>query len=193
MTELLRGMWQYILTFNISIFDVLDVAIIAYIVYRVLMLVQRSRAAQVAKAILLLLVALGLSYLLQLRVINFVLSRMVEMGTLALVVVFQPEIRRFLEQLGSSRLGDMFSREEAPPDVENAITFQVDGMDCEDVGQALGEQGIAVRSGLHCAPLAHRSAGTLDVGPIRVSFSAFNSSGDVDALAGAVARLPRRQ
>ena len=48
MTELLRGMWQYILTFNISIFDVLDVAIIAYIVYRVLMLVQRSRAAQVA-------------------------------------------------------------------------------------------------------------------------------------------------
>ena len=77
MTELLRGMWQYILTFNISIFDVLDVAIIAYIVYRVLMLVQRSRAAQVAKAILLLLVALGLSYLLQLRVINFVLSRMV--------------------------------------------------------------------------------------------------------------------
>ena len=125
MTELLRGMWQYILTFNISIFDVLDVAIIAYIVYRVLMLVQRSRAAQVAKAILLLLVALGLSYLLQLRVINFVLSRMVEMGTLALVVVFQPEIRRFLEQLGSSRLGDMFSREEAPPDVENAITQTV--------------------------------------------------------------------
>ena len=125
MTELLRGMWQYILTFNISIFDVLDVAIIAYIVYRVLMLVQRSRAAQVAKAILLLLVALGLSYLLQLRVINFVLSRMVEMGTLALVVVFQPEIRRFLEQLGSSRLGDMFSREEAPPDVENAITHTV--------------------------------------------------------------------
>ena len=125
MTELLWGMWQYILTFNISIFDVLDVAIIAYIVYRVLMLVQRSRAAQVAKAILLLLVALGLSYLLQLRVINFVLSRMVEMGTLALVVVFQPEIRRFLEQLGSSRLGDMFSREEAPPDVENAITQTV--------------------------------------------------------------------
>ena len=125
MTELLWGMWQYILTFNISIFDVLDVAIIAYIVYRVLMLVQRSRAAQVAKAILLLLVALGLSYLLQLRVINFVLSRMVEMGTLALVVVFQPEIRRFLEQLGSSRLGDMFSREGAPPDVENAITQTV--------------------------------------------------------------------
>ena len=125
MTELLWGMWQYILTFNISIFDVLDVAIIAYIVYRVLMLVQRSRAAQVAKAILLLLVAPGLSYLLQLRVINFVLSRMVEMGTLALVVVFQPEIRRFLEQLGSSRLGDMFSREEAPPDVENAITQTV--------------------------------------------------------------------
>lgn len=60
-------------------------------------------------------------------------------------------------------------------------------------GRHWENRGLPVRSGLHCAPLAHRSAGTLDVGTVRVSFSAFNSSGDVDALAGAVARLPRRQ
>lgn len=43
-------------------------------------------------------------------------------------------------------------------------------MDCEDAAQALGEKGIAVRAGLHCAPLAHRSAGTLETGTVRLSF-----------------------
>lgn len=109
----------------ISIPDVLDIAIIAYIVYRVLLLVRHSRAVQVAKAILLLLVALGLSSVFQLRVINFVLGQAVELGMLALIIVFQPEIRRFLEQVGSSSIGDVFSKEEAPPDVESAITQTV--------------------------------------------------------------------
>ena len=43
-------------------------------------------------------------------------------------------------------------------------------MDCEEAAQQLGEKGIAVRAGLHCAPLAHESAGTLDTGTVRVSF-----------------------
>ena len=113
MTDILQWMYQYIQTFNISIFDIVDVTIIAVIIYRLLMLVRRSRAAQVAKAILLLLAALVLSSstMLNLRVIHFFLSHMVEMGMLALIVVFQPEIRRFLEQLGSTTLGDMFRME----------------------------------------------------------------------------------
>ncbi|MBQ9346212.1 MAG: aminotransferase class V-fold PLP-dependent enzyme, partial [Oscillibacter sp.] len=49
----------------------------------------------------------------------------------------------------------------------------------EAVGDALGERGIAVRSGLHCAPLAHRTAGTLDTGTVRVSFSDFNTAAEV--------------
>lgn len=51
--------------------------------------------------------------------------------------------------------------------------------DVEAVGDALAEQGIAVRTGLHCAPLAHRSAGTLDTGTIRLSFSDFNTPEEV--------------
>lgn len=43
-------------------------------------------------------------------------------------------------------------------------------MDCEEVAQCLGEWGIAVRAGLHCAPLAHESAGTLDTGTVRISY-----------------------
>lgn len=68
------------------------------------------------------------------------------------------------------------------------LSFQVDGQDCEEVGDRLGRQGIAVRSGLHCAPLSHRTAGTLERGTVRASFSAFNSSNDVRALLQALER-----
>ena len=75
--------------------------------------------------LLLAALVISSSTMLNLRVIHFFLSHMVEMGMLALIVVFQPEIRRFLEQLGSTTLGDMFSREEAPPEVEEAISQTV--------------------------------------------------------------------
>ena len=56
-------------------------------------------------------------------------------------------------------------------------------VDCEAVGQLLGEAGVAVRAGLHCAPLAHESAGTLTDGTLRVSPDAFTSPEDMDAAA----------
>ena len=56
------------------------------------------------------------------------------------------------------------------------LSFQVDGMDCEEVGETLGGMGIAVRAGLHCAPLAHRSAGTLKAGTVRLWRGLENSS-----------------
>jgi len=43
-------------------------------------------------------------------------------------------------------------------------------MDCEEAAQILADNGIAVRAGLHCAPLAHESAGTLDSGTVRISY-----------------------
>ena len=50
---------------------------------------------------------------------------------------------------------------------------------CEEMASMLGEKGVCVRAGLHCAPFAHRSAGTLDSGTVRFSFSPFNSLEDV--------------
>ena len=72
------------------------------------------------------------------------------------------------------------------------LSFQVEGLDCEEVAERLGARGIAVRAGLHCAPLAHRSAGTLDEGTVRASFSAFNTPWEADMLVGAVAQMARR-
>jgi len=54
--------------------------------------------------------------------------------------------------------------------------------DCEEVAEALGQRGIAVRAGLHCAPLAHESAGTLETGTVRVSFGWDARPQQVDAL-----------
>ena len=53
------------------------------------------------------------------------------------------------------------------------LSFRVQDRDCEELGELLGRRGIALRAGLHCAPLAHRTAGTLESGTLRASVSAF--------------------
>lgn len=69
------------------------------------------------------------------------------------------------------------------------LSFVVEGLDCEEVGYRLAQQGIAVRSGLHCAPLAHETAGTLDSGTVRASVSVFNTEREVECLVRAVAHI----
>ena len=63
------------------------------------------------------------------------------------------------------------------------VSFRAAGRDCEELAEALGRRGIALRAGLHCAPLAHRTAGTLDTGTVRCSFSAFNTAAQVEEFA----------
>jgi selenocysteine lyase/cysteine desulfurase len=62
-------------------------------------------------------------------------------------------------------------------------------MDCEEAAMLLAERGIAVRSGLHCAPLAHESAGTLDTGTVRLSFGHDASESQVRQFLKAAAAL----
>jgi cysteine desulfurase family protein len=71
------------------------------------------------------------------------------------------------------------------------LSFCVDGVDCETVGEELGRRDIAVRAGLHCAPLAHHSAGTLACGTVRCSVSAFNTGREVDRFLQVGKQLPR--
>ena len=67
------------------------------------------------------------------------------------------------------------------------VSFQTE-MDCEEAAQLLARQGIAVRAGLHCAPLAHESAGTLETGTVRVSFGHDAANWQVKAFLQAVKR-----
>lgn len=59
------------------------------------------------------------------------------------------------------------------------VSFTAEGWESEALASALANKGIAVRAGLHCAPLAHQSAGTLETGTVRVSFSYANTKQDV--------------
>ena len=63
------------------------------------------------------------------------------------------------------------------------LSLQVEGMDSEELGERLGRRRVAVRAGLHCAPLAHKTAGTLEEGTVRLSVSAFNQPWEMDAAA----------
>lgn len=70
------------------------------------------------------------------------------------------------------------------------VSFSRSGMQSEEVAQLLSERyDIAVRGGLHCAPLAHRALGTFPEGLVRVSFSPFQSTREIGALAAALRRI----
>ena len=69
------------------------------------------------------------------------------------------------------------------------LSFQIKGMDCEQAGELLGRRDIAVRAGLHCAPFAHRSAGTLESGTVRASVSAFNTEREIAQFLWTVEKL----
>ena len=105
----------------VTVWDVLDIVIVAYAAYRMLLFIRKSRSGQVAKAIVILLAALVISSFTPLKVVNFILSSAMELGLIALAIVFQPELRRFLERMGSGRLKEMFSTDVQQGEEESAI------------------------------------------------------------------------
>ena len=89
---------------NIRINDALDILIVTYIFYKILGFIKESRAEQLVKGLIVLVVAFFASDLLQLYTLNWILKGTMTIGTIALVVVFQPELRRALEYVGRSKL-----------------------------------------------------------------------------------------
>ena len=81
----------------------LDIAVMVYVLYRALLLVRKTRAVSLLKGLLVFLAVLLISTVFQLHGINYIMNRLVDWGVLALIILFQPEIRRILEQMGSRR------------------------------------------------------------------------------------------
>ena len=86
---------------------------------------------------------------------------------------------RLREGLSGVRGLQLYAAED-PDQQTGVLSFRVDGLDCETMAAELGAVDVGVRAGLHCSPLAHRSAGTIETGTVRVSFSAFNTEGEVE-------------
>jgi len=130
--EIINIIWNSILT--IRVWDVLDMAIIAFLIYRLVSFVRRTGSASVVKGIVFLVAIMGLSSLLQLSVVSYLLREAFQIGILALVVLFQPELRRILEHFGSSRFLRAFGPRMDTEALDTAIKQTV--MACADMSES---------------------------------------------------------
>lgn len=89
---------------NIRIIDVLDILIVAFVVYKVFEFIKESRAEQLVKGLMILVAMMFLSDFFGLHTLNWILEKSMAVGVIALVVVFQPELRRGLEYVGRSKI-----------------------------------------------------------------------------------------
>lgn len=84
--------------------DIIDILIVTYVIYKVIMIIRGTKAVQLAKGILLIIAVWFLSSLLHFRTLEWILNNAITYGLFAIIVIFQPELRRVLEQLGRGRL-----------------------------------------------------------------------------------------
>lgn len=122
---ILEGTLRYVLTLKLT--DYLDIALMAYGLYWLLKLVGDTKVERLGKGVIIFLFSLWFSHIFHLNGIYFILSHVVSLGVLALVVLFQPEIRRLLEQIGSSRLRSFnpFAKAQQVTAIESAIAQTV--------------------------------------------------------------------
>ena len=110
--QALVDIWGLLLTLRqtISVWDIVDILIIAFVIYRILTIMRKTNASSVIKGIVFLLFIALVSNQLNMNVITYVLNQIMQMGVLVLIVLFQPEIRKLFEQVGSSRFNLIFRK-----------------------------------------------------------------------------------
>lgn len=87
---------------NINITSIIDILLVSYVIFRTYKLIKETRAEQLLKGILMILLLIPVSYILNLTMIYTIISRAFTIGILSIIIIFQPEIRRVLEHLGRS-------------------------------------------------------------------------------------------
>ncbi|NLT57789.1 MAG: TIGR00159 family protein [Clostridiales bacterium] len=90
---------------NLGLTDVVDILIVSFLIYQVIKFVRRSRALPIIKGILLLVLLQQVGLVFDLDATGFLLRNTMQLGVMAIIVVFQPELRSVLEQMGRRRLG----------------------------------------------------------------------------------------
>ena len=124
--DLLVSLYNIIDTIRIS--DIIDIALMSFVIYKLMWMVRKTSSGRVLKGVLVLLFAMWLCSALNLYATSFLLNKAVEWGIVVLVILFQPEIRRFLERMGSGTLGfNMFSQSApASENLDSAIAETVE-------------------------------------------------------------------
>ncbi len=113
--------------------DVLEVVVVAYALYRALLLFHGTRTLQIVSGLLILLVVYAVSWLLKLEMINYLLGFVFQYGAIALLVVFAPELRSALAHLGEARFRGLFQDMERG-EVAEQITEAVERLSRSGIG-----------------------------------------------------------
>lgn len=93
---------------RLKITDVIDIVVVAYLIYKVLAMVRKTSTSRIAKSVLMIVLISWLTGLLQMHALNYVLSFVLELGAFALIIIFQPELRRMLERFGGKSIREWF-------------------------------------------------------------------------------------
>lgn len=120
---------NYMMTIGIA--DIIDIVIVAYLLYKAIWFVRKTNSYNLAKGLAVLLIVLWISYIFNLKMINYLLRKAVELGLIAILILFQPELRRVLERMGSN-----FSsgRQAASNEMDTAIAQTV--LACSDMSDS---------------------------------------------------------
>lgn len=111
---------------TIGFWDIVDILIITYLIYKILSLMRKTSASSVIKGLILLLVVAWLANFLQLKVIKYILNQTLMMGIIVIIVLFQPELRKLFEQVGSSKLSQIFVKRGGFESIEASISSVVE-------------------------------------------------------------------
>jgi diadenylate cyclase len=120
----------------LDIFSILDIIVVSYIFYKGYMLIKETRAVQLLKGILLILLLIPVSSILRLTMLKWILEKTITIGVLSIIIIFQPEIRRALEHLGRSAFNDIhiLEDEEAMEKVVTEVAEAVESLSNERTG-----------------------------------------------------------
>lgn len=95
---------------TVTIWDLVDILIVAFLIYRILSFMRKTSASSVIKGIIFILLVAWLSNFLKMSVLNYLLRQVLQLGIIVIVVLFQPELRKMFEQMGTSRINFIFKR-----------------------------------------------------------------------------------
>ena len=92
-----------------SLWDVVDILLVAFLFYKLMRFLRNTNAQKLFQGLILLAAATLLSEVMQLKALSFIMRTVMEVGILALVIIFQPELRKILDQIGSQKLANLFN------------------------------------------------------------------------------------
>ena len=118
---------------NMKLTDFIDILVLAFLIYKVFPLMRSSGAARIAKAVIVVVVVSWITDWLDMYAIHFVLRQVMQVGLIALVILFQPELRRILDHIGNVKLSKFFSGGNTVQEMENIIAQTV--MACEQLSR----------------------------------------------------------